>query len=1181
MRTTKLLGLVLSTLMFQVSIGQIYDNSFDPVSETSRMAPTPNSPEAQAFTKYGDISVSMYSGTPNVQVPLFVFKGRELDLPISLTYDASGVKVEQLASTVGLGWNLNVGGRISRITNGLPDDFINQGNTDIPYKSIWDTEVKNDIASYQGITGSSASFPSRNALLDYMLFLRKINENQYDTQPDYFSFNALGNSDTFVVDLATGNPKALNNPRNIVQLVKGYGAANPITKWVITTDDGTTYEFELAEVTRDTNLFDQSSTSFYGLKKEYNSSWLLTKIVSATGKDTYEFSYTDLGFWTNNRAAATFNGVTNALLCGANNTPMPTNSMGYTGGNDYKVKQLVLNKIKHNNKTIVSVNSVGRADMDVDSAIEDIYIFKDYNESTQVGDLLQSFHFNYDYFRTSTATQPYNPLLVRLKLDEIEIKGNDGVTENKYAFQYIDPYNLPSTTSKAQDYLGYYNGATSNSVLYPKAPAGNCMPSDGANRDPNINFAQKGLLSKITYPTGGFTEFDYESDYEQVVSSQGNSWVTEASVTLTNGTSLPNYNSSVCNTSFLSSDVTPSTANDTFSVASNNTDYQISWQYGTTTQRGYTVNNMFSLVKIASANTTLTWSDVYDNNCNVNTGVEVVWSVDHIWDGNLNPIGGNITLTLEAGHYQLLSANPFQNYTSVLTAQRNQSITNYTYEEKAGIRIKTIKDYSDVNELATQKSFEYPSGTVISNPIYTYTSNQYALDQYSNIVQSEILHRVSSASAASKTHIGYSKVIEKKEDFSNPSNSLETEHQFYTTSYGNYRDGVYTYYINGKETAKQYGVTYELGKPSTTKNYDDTGNMVAKSSQTYSNVQYYSNTGSYIIADESKNELYPIPTQHPLISDHWYITYLPATKIPGYAGGLLGQGTGGIHTVPPSQCNLTNFRTNQNIDWLCKPAIGRLSKQNVSAYGKVGNTIKSVSTQYFNAEVNKIEQVTNYEYYDESGVGDPVNYLLKEQSTSNSLGETVKQEIFYPENLNYTSLVNKNMVNIPVQTRVFKGGVETSNKRTFYSGILPDKISVAKGGRNLEDRLLFERYENNNLVQAKQVNGTNTSYIWGYEGRYIIAKIENATYSQIEALSSFGYGFTIADGLTSTQEDQLRGLSGVMVTTYTYEPLVGVKSITDPRGNTITYEYDAMNRLILIKDQDGNIVSENGYNYKN
>jgi YD repeat-containing protein len=53
------------------------------------------------------------------------------------------------------------------------------------------------------------------------------------------------------------------------------------------------------------------------------------------------------------------------------------------------------------------------------------------------------------------------------------------------------------------------------------------------------------------------------------------------------------------------------------------------------------------------------------------------------------------------------------------------------------------------------------------------------------------------------------------------------------------------------------------------------------------------------------------------------------------------------------------------------------------------------------------------------------------------------------------------------------------------------------------------------------------------------------------------------------------------VTTYTYDPLIGVTSITDPKGYTIYYEYDEFNRLKQVKDADGNILSNNQYNYKN
>ena len=57
-------------------------------------------------------------------------------------------------------------------------------------------------------------------------------------------------------------------------------------------------------------------------------------------------------------------------------------------------------------------------------------------------------------------------------------------------------------------------------------------------------------------------------------------------------------------------------------------------------------------------------------------------------------------------------------------------------------------------------------------------------------------------------------------------------------------------------------------------------------------------------------------------------------------------------------------------------------------------------------------------------------------------------------------------------------------------------------------------------------------------------------------------------------------LSDAMITTYTYDPLVGTTSMTDPKGYTTFYEYDEFNRLKSVKDADGNLYSTNEYNYK-
>ena len=108
------------------------------------------------------------------------------------------------------------------------------------------------------------------------------------------------------------------------------------------------------------------------------------------------------------------------------------------------------------------------------------------------------------------------------------------------------------------------------------------------------------------------------------------------------------------------------------------------------------------------------------------------------------------------------------------------------------------------------------------------------------------------------------------------------------------------------------------------------------------------------------------------------------------------------------------------------------------------------------------------------------------------------------------------------------------------------------------------------------------AYVWGYNGEYPVAKIENATIQEVADV----FGLSIS-GLTNFLEsnpgtiDFLRSsLTDALVTYYEYDPLVGVTSITDPRGYTTYYEYDDFNRLKAVKDADGKILSQNEYHYK-
>ncbi|MEC5143655.1 hypothetical protein [Chitinophaga sp. 212800010-3] len=82
----------------------------------------PPSPEIASITRYGLYPVTMFNGLPGISIPIYNVNIRGFSLPISLDYHASGIKVDDLASWVGLGWNINAGGAITRTVMGVPDD---------------------------------------------------------------------------------------------------------------------------------------------------------------------------------------------------------------------------------------------------------------------------------------------------------------------------------------------------------------------------------------------------------------------------------------------------------------------------------------------------------------------------------------------------------------------------------------------------------------------------------------------------------------------------------------------------------------------------------------------------------------------------------------------------------------------------------------------------------------------------------------------------------------------------------------------------------------------------------------------------------------------------------------------------------------------------------------------------
>jgi YD repeat-containing protein len=138
---------------------------------------------------------------------------------------------------------------------------------------------------------------------------------------------------------------------------------------------------------------------------------------------------------------------------------------------------------------------------------------------------------------------------------------------------------------------------------------------------------------------------------------------------------------------------------------------------------------------------------------------------------------------------------------------------------------------------------------------------------------------------------------------------------------------------------------------------------------------------------------------------------------------------------------------------------------------------------------------------------------------------------------------------------------------------------------------VYYKYDSrgNVLEYRQEGNALPIVYLWGYKHQYPIAKIENAGYesvknalnyteSQVETLA----GKTEPSTSEWTAINNLRTLlPNARVTTYTYKPLVGLLTETDPRGVTVTYIYDAFNRLEYVKDENGKPLENYQYHYQN
>lgn len=491
-----------------------------------------------------------------------------------------------------------------------------------------------------------------------------------------------------------------------------------------------------------------------------------------------------------------------------------------------------------------------------------------------------------------------------------------------------------------------------------------------------------------------------------------------------------------------------------------------------------------------------------------------------------------------------------------------------------GRRISRIE--TDENGKITKRKFTYTlangttSGTLLGIPEYMSVISRYgnipiAMGQLSRTIQPM-------SSFNNGGQVGYSLVTES---FLGADDSILGSKKH---SFSNYLDGG-EYYRYPYHIPDDMGWVRGLELDIST--YDATGKIVEFLQNSYSfgdheilPYRFYKKYDGTIISNTPKNGL--LSDLPPAQAPSNYLLTHNVKSIPMYKPGRYWDST----SIPPSDFyNYNIYRT-------------------AFFYGGMIRNYQKIKTEYVNGIAVK-------KMYIDIAKESLNHHQVTSENTIYSDGTSQETSYQYAHEKGNIKLINANMIGVPLETKVVRrqdtndvSGKIISRIETRYDYPLKlFPISVSSYDlqnpniKNLE--VFYDLYDSNgNLLQYSIKGEISTVIIWGYGKTKPIAKIENAKLEDIpDSLISAIVTASDTDGqdvpgnneaLFLAALDTFRNsLPNYQITTYTYDPLIGVRSITPPSGIRESYLYDSANRLERVVDANGKIVKEMKYNYKN
>jgi len=550
------IAVVLCLLQSNVSLGQ-------------QGQPVAVSPEAAALSKQINYPVNLNTGVPDISVPLYEIKTKTMALPVVLSYHAGGFRINEQSTRTGLGWTLSTDLQITRQINGLDDfkatfgyiantkmkgkdtlyyadnySYPLQALSPFPYRNSYDIAFSNidgmpDQFNYKLLNKSGSFYFQKNyagtgysiVSVPYDDIQISYNQGQFkivDTDGTVYYFGSIiippndsddGAEKGFEYSGAIGIGTCLDCVISTWKCKKIEDASKT---------DSITFKYEDRLVTKYRTYNDR--VEFYENEQgpcgmDY---YFKSDLPPMNTPNTYESLLGVVDFWsisspkymqyTNNGTKFHVPYVNSTTGVVGDKTYDKTSGSNYTSSD---VKGISLEEINFSGGSVVFTGA---------DELEKITIFDDQQNPIRMFTFLQS--YTPPAYITEAKLMNGPDYQGTLYLDGIEMSSGTGEVVENYSFMYTNKecfgnhlkghdawgYRNLSTVETGSPYAGFSavpQHSWSGRYYFMCNSFQNINIQFGGNSNlevPDENSIKKGILKRIVYPTGGYTEFTFESN---------------------------------------------------------------------------------------------------------------------------------------------------------------------------------------------------------------------------------------------------------------------------------------------------------------------------------------------------------------------------------------------------------------------------------------------------------------------------------------------------------------------------------------------------------------------------------------------------------------------------------------------------------------------------------------------